>query len=131
MLFEETEELALELRRELADLVDEDRAAVRRLEPSGLVLPGAREGALHVAEELALHQMLGEGRTADRDERSRRARAPPVNRRRQHVLAGSALAREEHRHVRGRRLARRVDHALHACVRGLEPYRWRSLAQHA
>src|SRR5262249_12026779 len=69
MLLEEAQELPLQLRRQLADLVEEDGAARRRLEPAGLVLPRAGEGALHVAEELALDQVLGERRAADRDER--------------------------------------------------------------
>src|SRR5262249_33508400 len=100
MLLEEAEELALQLRRQLADLVEEDGAARRGLEPPGLVLPRTREGAFHVPEELALDQVLGERRAPDRDERSGRARAPAVDRRREHVLSGAALAGEQQRHVR-------------------------------
>src|SRR5439155_561164 len=51
MLLEEAQQLALELERQIAHLVEEDRPVLRRLEPAGLVLPRAGESALHVAEE--------------------------------------------------------------------------------
>ena len=55
---------------------------------------GAGEGALLVAEELALEERLGDGRAVDRDERP----APPVRQLvdapREHLLAGAALADE-------------------------------------
>src|SRR5439155_951038 len=54
VLLEEAEQLALQLGREVAHLVQEDGAAARGLEPPRLVLPRAGEGALHVTEELAL-----------------------------------------------------------------------------
>ena len=53
-------------RRGLADLVEEERAAVRRLEQALLALPRVGEGALHVAEQLALEQRLGERPAVDR-----------------------------------------------------------------
>src|SRR5262249_3530878 len=45
MLLEEAEELRLQLRREVAHLVEEDRPALRGLQPSPLVLPRAGERA--------------------------------------------------------------------------------------
>src|SRR5213078_1162939 len=56
VLLEEAEQLALQLGREVAHLVQEDRAAARGLEPPRLVLPRAGEGALHVSEEFALER---------------------------------------------------------------------------
>ena len=49
---EHAEQLALDLRSDLADLVEEQRAAVRELEPPLLLLVGAGEGALLVPEQL-------------------------------------------------------------------------------
>jgi hypothetical protein len=51
------EELGLQLERDLADLVEKERAAVGRLEPAYPIPEGAGERALHVAEELALEQV--------------------------------------------------------------------------
>ena len=53
------EQLRLRRRRHLADLVEEDGAAVRRLEQAGLGRLGAGERAALVAEQLALEQALG------------------------------------------------------------------------
>ena len=52
--------LTCERQRQLADLVEEHRAAVGRLEQARLGLHGAGEGALLVPEQLALEQRLGE-----------------------------------------------------------------------
>src|SRR3989442_10609447 len=49
-------------RAQVADLVEEQRAGVRQLEPSQPPLGGAREGALLVAEHLRLHEILGDRR---------------------------------------------------------------------
>ena len=48
--------------RQLADLVEEHRAAVGRLEQAGLAPDRAGEGAALVAEQLALEQRLATGR---------------------------------------------------------------------
>ena len=72
-LLQHAQELGLRRRRELADLVQEDRAAVGELELPEPARRGAREGALLVAEELALEQRVRNRRAVDRDERPRRA----------------------------------------------------------
>jgi hypothetical protein len=59
-------------RRHLADLVEEDGAVVGHLELARLVAIGAREAALHVAEQLRLEQRFGQPRAVDGHER-----APP------------------------------------------------------
>src|SRR5262249_15397490 len=110
----------LELRRELAHLVEEERPAGGRLEPAGLVLPGPGEGAAHVPEELALEQVFGERRARDRDEGAVAPRAPGVDRAREHVLARAALAEEEQRRLRRRGLPRDLDRAAHRGALRLE-----------
>ena len=60
-LLEDAQELRLDVRAHLADLVEEERAAVGALEAAGPRRDGAGEGALLVAEELALEHALGEG----------------------------------------------------------------------
>jgi hypothetical protein len=49
-LLEEAEELDLERRREVADLVEEEGAARRELDAAEAVAHGAGERAAHVAE---------------------------------------------------------------------------------
>ena len=66
---EEPEQLDLHALVELADLVEEERAAVGDLEEPLAVGVGAGEGPLAVAEELALDEVLGQGAAVDRDER--------------------------------------------------------------
>ena len=74
-LLQHAQQLRLQRERQLADLVEEERAAV------GAARSGPRacsrragERAAHVAEELALEQRLRDRRAVDRHERAARAR---------------------------------------------------------
>src|SRR5690606_12841385 len=58
VLLEHTQQLALQIQRDLPDLVEEDRAAVRELETADPVPMGARERTLYVPEEFALEQLV-------------------------------------------------------------------------
>ena len=58
---------------------------------------GAGEGALHVAEQLALQQPRGDGRAVERHEGLVRARAPAVDGPREQLLARARLAQQQHR----------------------------------
>ena len=64
--------------RQLADLVEQERAAVGDLELAGAVGDRAGEGAAHVAEQLALRRGLRQRRAVDVDQRRRRARREAV-----------------------------------------------------
>src|SRR5262249_56272579 len=68
VLLERPEELGLERRRELADLVEKARSAGRRLEETAPRRDRAGEGAALVAEQLRLEERLGQGRAVDHDE---------------------------------------------------------------
>ena len=59
LLLEGSQDLGLEREWQIADLVEEERAAMGQLESSWLALRGACERALFVAEQLALEQGLG------------------------------------------------------------------------
>jgi hypothetical protein len=112
---ERAQQLDLERDRHLRDLVEEERAAVRPLEDALLGLRGAGEAAAFVAEELALDQRLGDRTAVDRDERRGTPRAALVDRLRDDLLAGAALAFDQDRRL-GRRdpfdlLADRRDRA--------------------
>src|SRR5690606_13766264 len=92
-------QLGLERERQLADLVEEERAALGELEAPGARAVRAGEGAALDAEELALEQVLRDRRAIDRDERPRPPRRELVERARRELLAGAALAGEQHRGV--------------------------------
>jgi hypothetical protein len=59
---------------DLADLVEEQGAAIRGFEPAVAGCGRAREGALLVAEQLALEDRFGDRGAVDRDERALRTR---------------------------------------------------------
>ena len=61
-LLEDAEQLHLHGRGDVADLVEEERALVRELDAPRLARGRAREGALLVAEELALEQRVRQRR---------------------------------------------------------------------
>src|SRR5690606_33096886 len=95
--------LRLQHDRELADLVEEQRAAVRLLELADLVKRGTGERALDMAEQDRLEQRLRNRRAVDDDVRLVGAPAVPVDRARDEILAGAALAADQDRRVGGRR----------------------------
>ncbi len=72
-LLEDPQQLDLHAGRDVADLVEQQRAAVGRLEQADPVLRSARERAARVAEELALEERLGDRAAVDGDERPRGA----------------------------------------------------------
>ena len=96
--------------RHVRDLVEEERAAVRHLEAADAVGLGVGEGALHVAEELALEDALGEPAGVHGQERLRRAGGDGVQRGGDRALAGAVLAGDEHVRVGG---ADPLDHLQH------------------
>src|SRR5262249_639896 len=95
-LLEDAEERGLGLGRELADLVEEERALVRELEASDPARVRAGGGAALVAEELALDEVERDRAAIDPDHRAGAARAQRVDRVRDELLPGAGLADEEH-----------------------------------
>src|SRR5690606_32834884 len=89
---EDAKQLGLELQRQLADLVEEDRSAVGEGKAPLALLGGAGEGALLVAEELALDESARHGGTIDLDERAIGSVAGAVNGAGDELLAGARLA---------------------------------------
>jgi hypothetical protein len=112
-LLEHAEELDLEAHRHVADLIEQERAAVRGLEQALVAAVGARERALLVAEELRLEQVLGHGAAVDADEGLLAAVACAVNRAREELLAGARFARDEHARIRRRDHFRLLETGLH------------------
>src|SRR5579863_6935944 len=79
LILQKAQKLGLQCRRQVGDLVEEYRAAVRRFEPARLVLDRAGERAAHVPEQLALEQFFGQRGAIDDDERLALAPAPSMD----------------------------------------------------
>src|SRR5438874_13834417 len=114
LLLEHAQELRLEVERQVADLVQEERAVVGELEAPEPSRDGARERAPLVSEQLALQEPGGDGGAVELDERTAPPPAQPVNQAGDQLLAGSGLAPDEDRRI-GRR--HRLDQAKHALER--------------
>ena len=71
LLLQHAQHLGLRLRAHVADFVEEDRAAVGLLELADLLLGGAGERPLLVAEQLRLDQLLGNRGAVHLHERAR------------------------------------------------------------
>jgi hypothetical protein len=96
---EHAQELGLQRDRQVADLVEEQRAAVGRGERALAIAGGAGERAAHVAEQIALDQRVGGGAAVEHHERRVLARALVVDRPGRQLLAAAALAEEQDRRV--------------------------------
>src|SRR5205085_1175000 len=94
-LLENTEELRLELGRELTDFVEKHRSAVRGFERAFAIAIGSRERATHVTEELALDERRRNRSAVDDDERAIGARSALDELRRDELFAGPAFAGDE------------------------------------
>src|SRR5712692_2674473 len=90
-LLDRAQQLHLHGERQLGHLVEEQRAAVRRLEEALAVFGGAGERAFLVAEELAFHQRFRDGAAIDRHERLVAARAVLMDKARGELLAAARL----------------------------------------
>jgi hypothetical protein len=101
LLLQHAEELRLQLRGDIADLVEEERPLVGQLEAADFLRDGAGEGAFLVAEQLALDQPCGDGRAVELDEGPVAAGAQLVEGAGDELLAGAGLAADEHGGVGG------------------------------
>ena len=111
---EHAQELRLGGRSHLADLVEEERALVRQLELAELLRVRVGERAALVAEELALEQRLGDGGAVQRDELLASARLPVVDGLGDQLLAGAALAGDQHGGLARRDGEHGLERGLHA-----------------
>ncbi len=129
-LLQRAQQHRLQLQRQVADLVEEERAAVGDLELAGAVARGAGEGAGDVAEELARGDRLGQRRAVDLDQRLGAAQRLVVQVPRDQFLADAGLAGDEHREVRRRDDGQFLEQALHGLA-GAEDLLARGLARRA
>src|SRR5207237_6575542 len=90
-LLEHPKKLGLQFERQVADLVEEQSAALRQLEPASASLGRAGEGASLVPEKFALEQSVRDCRAVDRYEWRLRALRFQMDHAGQQVFAGPAL----------------------------------------
>ena len=112
-LLNRAQQLALHRQRKVADLVEEQRAAVGRLKEAFAVVVGAGERALAIAKELGFEQLLRDGAAVDWHEGHRAAHAHFVNGARHQFLAGSRFAADQHRRHAARHFLDQRAHLLH------------------
>ena len=85
-LLQGAQQFGLQVERQLAHLVEKERAFVRQLQAADLARDGAGERAFLVAEELAFEQSGGNGGAIQLDKGALAARAQAVNGARQQAL---------------------------------------------
>ena len=95
-VLDDAQQLRLSARRQLADLVEEQRAAIGFLEQPGAFGQRAGEGAARVAEELGLEQFVGERGAVDGAEPAMTPRPMLMQRPRDQLLAAAALPFDQH-----------------------------------
>jgi hypothetical protein len=119
-LLDHLQQLGLHRLRQQPNLVQEDRAAMRRLEQPLLGAPRVGEGAALEAEHLRFEQRVRDGGAVDVDEGPLGARSRPVQRASQEPLARARLSLDED----GRqppRIALTLQQALDLVAHRLDP----------
>src|SRR4029077_11712275 len=97
-----TQELALQVQRYLADLVEEQGTPIRCLETAQSILERAGKRPLHVTEKLALIEFLGNGGAVHSNQRLIRAQASLVNFLRNQFLTRACFSKDHYRRIRRR-----------------------------
>ncbi|MNI42721.1 hypothetical protein D3C73_970220 [compost metagenome] len=107
-LLEKTQQVGLQLRRQVTDFVKEQRSAIGRLDPSDLALMGAGKRALLMTKQFGLDQVLGDGAAIDRNEGLVVALGLTVQGAGDQLFAGSAFTANQHRRFGRRQLAQQL-----------------------
>src|ERR1700733_9492469 len=96
MFLQNAEQLHLRFWGQLPDFVQEDRAAVSKLEAANAPLQSPREGPLHMAKQFALHQTSRDGATVYVHQGTAIALAAAVDRARHEFLPRPRFPVNEH-----------------------------------
>ena len=93
---EHAEQFRLRPKVHLPNLIEKDRAAIRRLEFADHLLGGTGERPFLMPEQLTLKQRLGEGGTIQADKRAASAGTGKMDRPRDQFFANTALPADQH-----------------------------------
>ena len=107
-LLQEAKQLRLQCHRHVADLVEEQCAAVGDFDLADRLFVCTREGTFLVAEQLGLEQILGDRSAVYRDEVALSPRAQSMQCAREQLLASAAFSQQQRGDIRRRNL---LDHA--------------------
>src|SRR4051794_10948228 len=113
LLLQYAQNFRLRLQAHVADLVEEERAAVGQLELAFAVIDRAGERAFAMSEQLRLDQLLGDRGAVDVDEWMLGALRETVQRPRNDFFSTAVLAGDEHAAVRRRGGAHLFIELLH------------------
>ena len=103
------EQAGLQLEREIAHFVEQDRAAIRPLERAGALVDGARERAADMPEQRVFRERRRQRAAVDDDERRVGTRRGAMNRAGDAFLAGAGFTRNHGGDVR---VAGHAEHLL-------------------
>ena len=98
-LLEESKQLRLDVERQVADLIEEQRASDRRADQSLLIGDRAGEAAAAMPEQLTVGQIARRRRAVVGEEHRGASWRADVNRARDEVLAGAAFPGDQHGQV--------------------------------
>src|SRR5690606_19762978 len=112
-LLQDPQQLDLGGRIELADLVQEQRAALGDVEHAPPIAGGSGERPLDVTEQLGLHQLLGDRPAVDRHEWTGGSIGEVVERPGDQLLASAGLAADQHVGPGGRDPPDQLEDLLH------------------
>src|SRR5437868_9697739 len=96
LFLQDAKQFGLQRRRNIADLVQEERAFIGQLEAANFLRDGSSERAFLVAEELTFQQIQRDGSAIQPYERASTARAELVNGMRDQLLAGACFSLDEY-----------------------------------
>src|ERR1019366_1169055 len=114
LLLQHAQQFGLQHKRNLADLIQKQRAFIGQFEDAAFLRSCVGEGALFVPEQLAFQQGFGNGGAVDGDERLRLADALVVQCLGDEVLTGSVLTfQQDGGGFAGRNAAHKIHHFAH------------------
>ena len=112
-LLEGGQQLGLEVKRQIADLVEEQGTLIGGFEAAHAIAGSAGEGAFHMPEQLGFEQGLGGRAKVDGDHRVPASARQAVDFARDDFLAGAVLAQDQYVGVGRRGALDQGPHALH------------------
>lgn len=121
MILENAKELRLHGNRHIADFIEQERASVRFAKASRMIREGAREGAFHMSEELALEQFGGNGRAIDGDKGPVRSRPVSVEGPSHQFFSCPGFPGDQCGHIAGRCKPDLLLHLAHGPAGAHEP----------
>src|SRR4030067_303628 len=96
LVLDDAEELCLEVRGHLSDLVEKERSSLGHLKDAPFGRNGARKGALFIPEEFRFDEVLRQRRAVDADKRRLARRAFVMDDLCDEGFAGARLAGDQH-----------------------------------